>query len=84
MITAQSSICGITAASKIGCVSGQGSCQSSTPILPPGAAAALSAEPTNSYLSITEVYYNFSPITPIAGLMKGNLLPSQMYAVAYY
>src|ERR1700679_2588888 len=84
LITAQSSVCGISAASKIGCLKGQGNCQSSTPVLPPGAAAALSSEPTNSYLSITEVYYNFSPITPIAGLMKGSVLPSQMYAVAYY
>ena len=83
-ITAQTSICGITAASKIGCVSGQAGCHSSNPTLPAGASAALAAEPTGSILTITEVYLNFSPITPIAGLMKGNLLPSQMYAVAYY
>jgi TadE-like protein len=83
-ITGQATVCAITAQSKIGCLKGVNGCQSSTPVLPAGAAAALSAEPTNSNLSVTEIYYNFAPITPIAGLMKGNLLPSQMYSVAYY
>jgi Flp pilus assembly protein TadG len=83
-ITAQTpnSICGSPAASKIGCVIGTAGC--GTPTLPAGARLALLSEPSGSFLSVTEIYYNFSPITPIAGLMRGNLLPSQMYAVAYY
>jgi hypothetical protein len=83
-ITAQTSICAITVSSKIGCFTGQSGCHSNNPTLPAGASSALLAEPSGSYLSITEVYYNFTPITPIAGLMGGSLLPSQMYAVAYY
>ena len=54
------------------------------PTLPPGAKAALLAEPSGSALYVTEIFFNYSAITPIAGLMKGNLLPSQLYSVAYY
>ena len=83
-ITGQNSVCAITATSKIGCVQGTANCASGTPTLPAGALAALLAEPDQSNLSVTEIFFNYSPITPIAGLMHGNLLPSQMYSVAYY
>ena len=83
-ITAQSSICAISATTKIGCVQGQAGCHSGNPTLPAGALAALLAEPNGSTLDVTEIFFNYSPITPIAGLMHGNLLPSQMYSVAYY
>lgn len=83
VITAQASVCAITATSKIGCVQGVAGCQG-IPTLPPGASAALLAEPSGSALYVTEIFFNYSAITPIAGLMKGNLLPSQLYSVAYY
>jgi Flp pilus assembly protein TadG len=85
-VTAQTpnTLCGVATTSRIGCTIGSAGCRSNTPTLPSGATLALLSEPNGSFLSITEVWYNFSPITPIAGLMRGNLLPSQMYAVAYY
>jgi Flp pilus assembly protein TadG len=83
-VTAQAQQCAITATSKIGCVQGQGNCRSGTPTLPTGASTALLNEVSGSSISITEIYYSYSTVTPIMGLLKANLLPSQLYSVAYY
>jgi Flp pilus assembly protein TadG len=83
-ITQQASDCGIVASSKIGCLQGVGGCQSSAPSLPGTASTALSAEVSGSSLSVTEIYYNFSTITPAPALLGSSSLPSQFYAVAYY
>ena len=82
-VTAQASQCAITASSKVGCLSGQGSCRSSSATLPPAALLALQNEPANSTISVTEIYYNYSTITPVTTLL-GSALPSQFYASAYY
>lgn len=82
-ITAQASQCAITAGSKIGCLKGQGGCQSSGAVLPAAAVSALTAEPTGSSLYATEIYYNYSTVTPLAALL-GKSMPSQFYSVAYY
>jgi Flp pilus assembly protein TadG len=82
-ITAQATDCGITASSKIGCLQGVNGCQSSSATLPSDASLALSAEVSGSSLYATEIYYNFSTITPAPALFKAPL-PSQFYAVAYY
>lgn len=83
-ITDQASVCGITAASKIGCLQGQKGCASSVPTLPAAASNALQAQVSGSSLYVTEVFYNYSTITPIAAFLKGNGLPNQLYNVAYY
>jgi Flp pilus assembly protein TadG len=83
-ITAQASQCAITASSKVGCLKGQGGCGSSSATLPTAAVTALTTEPTGSSLYATEIYYTYNTITPIAGLLGKNVLPSQLYSVAYY
>jgi Flp pilus assembly protein TadG len=83
-ITGQAKNCGITANSKIGCLQGVNGCQSSTPTLPTYASTALGDEPTGSSMAVTEIYYNFSTITPITSLLGSAAVPSQFYSVAYY
>jgi Flp pilus assembly protein TadG len=83
-VTAQASQCAITASSKVGCLSGQGSCGSSSATLPPAALLALQNEPAQSTISATEIYYTYSTITPVTALLGGSVLPSQFYAAAYY
>jgi Flp pilus assembly protein TadG len=40
---------------------------------------------TNPTVAITEVFYNYTPITPIGYFMhSNNLLPTKLYAIAYY
>jgi len=82
-ITDQASQCAISASSKVGCLKGQGGCQSSNAVLPPAAVTALTTEPTGSAIYVTEIYYAYNTVTPIAALLK-KTMPSQFYSVAYY
>src|ERR1700690_2789090 len=86
VVTGQSSTGGICASnpSKVGCLSGQGSCGSSTATLPTGAVAALAGEPASSAIYTTEIYYTFNAITPLPGLLGSTVLPSNLYSIAYY
>ena len=82
-VTGQASQGGIACTSKVGCLSGQGSCGSSSATLPAAASTALLAEPTGSSLYVTEIFYTYNTITPISALL-GQSMPSQFYSVAYY
>jgi Flp pilus assembly protein TadG len=82
-ITDQASQCAISASSKVGCLKGQGGCQSSSAVLPPAAVTALLTEPVGSSVYVTEIYYSYKTVTPIAALLK-TTMPSQFYSVAYY
>ncbi len=84
VVTGQASQCAIAATSKVGCLKGQGSCGSSSAILPQAAVNALATEPTGSSIYVTEIYYTYNTVTPIVGLLGTSVLPSQLYSVAYY
>ena len=47
--------------------------------LPPAAVPQV-----NQTVFVTEVYYQYSSLTPIGNLLSRTILPSQMYDVAYY
>ncbi len=67
-------------ASKIGCYPPPSSCGKAS--LPAEAAAALQI---NQTLYITEIYYTYSPVTPVGAFLHNNsALPSQLYDAAYY
>jgi Flp pilus assembly protein TadG len=86
-VTEQSSGGGISGAScksVIGCVSGTGGCSTGNATLPRAAVNALNAEVTGSAIYVTEIYYNYTTITPLPGFVGSSVLPSQFYAVAYY
>jgi len=83
-ITAQAKTCNIAASSKIGCLAGVNGCQSSAPTLPAYAQTGLTNEVNGASLSVTEIYYNFSTITPITAILGSGAIPSQFYSVAYY
>lgn len=76
--------CGSTMTSKVGCLSGQGSCKSSAATLPTTVANALQQGVAGLNLSVTEVFYTYSTITPIPNFLGKAVLPSQLYSVAYY
>jgi len=80
-VTGQAYQCGIAASSKVGCLKGQGNCGSSIATLPAQAGLALQA---NQSLYVTEIFYNYSTITPIGNFLGDNVLPSQFYRAAYY
>lgn len=80
-VAAQASQCAIAASSKVGCLKGQGNCNSSNAILPANAALALQL---NQSLYVTEVFYSYSTITPIANFLGSGVVPGQLYSVAYY
>jgi len=83
-VTSQTSQCAITAGSKVGCVQGTRNCQSSTPTLPSEASSALLSEPSGSSLFVTEVFYSYTAATPLPAFLNSSVIPSQIYAVAYY
>ncbi len=62
-------------ASKVGCYPPPSACGNAT--LPSDAVAALSASQS---LYVTEIYYTFTPVTPVGG----KILPTQLYDAAYY
>jgi len=83
-VVGQASGGGISCSSKVGCLSGQGSCTNSNATLPTAAVNALTTEGTGSSVYVTEIYYNYTTITPIQGFLGSHVLPSQFYSVAYY
>ena len=83
-ITDQTSQCAIKATSGIGCLKGQAGCQSSTPTLPASASAILQNEVSGSSLYITEIFYNYSPASPIGMLLPKGAVPSQLYSISYF
>ncbi|MGB7555826.1 MAG: TadE family protein [Candidatus Korobacteraceae bacterium] len=72
-ITGQVSQGGFTAASRVGS-SGGGAVH-----LPPAAVPQV-----NQTVFVTEVFYQYTSLTPIGKLLSTSILPSQMYDVAYY
>lgn len=88
-VTAQaiSSPCN-SASSKIGCYPPPSSCGAATiPSLVQQVLYQASNNPKSStlYVAATEVYYKFTPITPVGYFLhNSSLLPTQLYAVAYY
>jgi TadE-like protein len=73
-ITGQVSAGGIPASSRIGTGVGNPA------TLPPAAAPILQL---NQTIFVTEVFYQYQPVTPIGKLMKANL-PATLYDVAYF
>jgi Flp pilus assembly protein TadG len=86
VVTAQSEAGECTAAmiSEVGCLNGQGKCTSSVASLPTDVANALASGVSGLTLYTTEVFYTYTPITPIPKLVGTNILPSILYAAAYY
>jgi Flp pilus assembly protein TadG len=80
-ITAQQSQGGISASSKIGSATcAKPPCPATMPI----AATDPNAIPQpNQTAYVTEVFYSYTPITPIGSILK-IVLPSQLYDVAYF
>ncbi len=72
-LTGQASQGGISGTSQIGSVIGGIATLPST-VVPQ----------TNQTVFVTEVFYQWKPITPIGKLLTGTVLPSPLYDVAYY
>jgi Flp pilus assembly protein TadG len=77
----QSTICN-SPPSKIGCAPPPSSCGNATI---PTLVQTVIQSSTNPTVYITEVYFKFTPVTPVGSFLHtSNFLPSQLYAVAYY
>jgi len=83
-ITDQGYNCAIGTTSQIGCLLGVNGCRSSSATLPSAASTALTNEYNGSTLAVTEIYYNYSTITPATALLGSGSVPTQFYSVAYY
>jgi Flp pilus assembly protein TadG len=78
---AQSAVCN-SATSRVGCYPPPSSCGSAT--VPASIQTILQTSPSST-IYITEVFYNFKPVTPLGAFLgNSNLLPAQLYSVAYY
>ncbi len=86
-VVAQATGGGLTGAScksKVGCVSGTTGCSTGNASIPQAAINALTTEGTGSSVFATEFYYSFTTITPLPAWLGNNVLPSDLYSVAYY
>ena len=83
-VTDQAQQGGLACNSKVGCLMGTAGCGNSKATLPTQAATALKSEATGSSLYVTEIFYTYNSITPIAGFLGKNVVPSQLYSAAYY
>ena len=83
-VTAQAQQGGLACNSKVGCLKGTAGCGSSTATLPPQAVIALQSQATGASLYVTEIFYTYNALTPIAGFLGKNVVPSQLYSAAYY
>ncbi len=81
-ITGQFALGGKSAVSKIGQAKRRGGY--TTPVLPqPCSAKGTGLPQNNQTMYVTEVFYNYSPLTPIGSLVNV-VLPSQLYDAAYF
>jgi len=72
-----------SANSHFGCIPPPSTCTGQTRTLPPQVGTVIFTNP-NYTGYITEVFYNFTPITPIGAFLKNShLLPTQLYAATY-
>lgn len=78
---AYSTVCN-SGSSKIGCFPPPSSCGNATI---PTLVQTVVQTSTNPNAYITEVYFKFTPVTPVGSFLHAsNFLPSQLYSVAYY
>jgi hypothetical protein len=64
---------GISGSSKVGAMGGAPTLPATTPAIPP----------PNQTIYVTEVFYSFTPITPIGNFINA-VFPSPLYDVAYF
>jgi Flp pilus assembly protein TadG len=76
--------CTSSMSSKVGCLSGQGTCSSSVATLPAAEANAVQQGVSGMTIYTTEIFYTFATITPFPNFMGKTILPSQLYSAAYY
>ena len=83
-ITGQFSLGGKPATSKIGSPSRRRGGGYTTPKLPQPCSATGTGLPQNGQtMYVTEVFYNYSPLTPVGSLLNV-VMPTQLYDVAYF